>query len=166
MSGQSALSRRLWLLLLVLVVLFIFRNMIFSDYSGETRSYLKKVGKDEVADYIVPKTYSELRKERMNKDVQFDMMWLNVTRLSATEEQHHLQKADMLATISKLQTEVQTMKSQLEQIKEHPKSQESATPVQPASKKSSSASVSAAGSMKKPTLDRSKSSSSKTSSEE
>lgn len=92
--------------------------MIFNDYTGETRSYLKKVGKDEAAEYIVPKTYSELRKERLTKDVQFDMMWLNVTRLSAQEETQRKAKADMQLTIDKLENELQSVKSQLAQIKD------------------------------------------------
>ena len=75
--------RRLWTVIAAIVAVFMLRNMLFTDYNQETRSYLKSIGKTEAADQIVPKTRREMIQEKLTKDVQFAELLRNMTQLTS-----------------------------------------------------------------------------------
>ena len=48
-----------------LLVLFFLRNLIFKDYTEETKSYLTSIGKSEAIDKVIPKTRLQLMEEKV-----------------------------------------------------------------------------------------------------
>jgi cobalamin biosynthesis Mg chelatase CobN len=107
---NSMVSRRVWAAIAAVVLLFIFRNMLFTDYTNETRKYLTSVGKADVADSFAPKSYSELRQEKVSKDSIFDQMMVNITKLMARAE-----AADAAAVSTNTQTQQMLLRQQTHQ---------------------------------------------------
>lgn len=125
-STGSMLSKRLWIIIGGILLLMIARNVVFNDYTGETRSYLQKVGKSEAADYIAPKTYSELRQEKLSRDMLFDQMLVNVTRLSAnlpslttipSPSTSTQSQQELMDKVTKLSEELESLKEELAEVK-------------------------------------------------
>jgi hypothetical protein len=52
-----------------------------TDYRGETMNYLTKTGQGDKIEYIVPKTTTELRAEKVEKDKLLDYLKGNMTQL-------------------------------------------------------------------------------------
>jgi hypothetical protein len=66
-----------------LLAFLMFMNIATTDYRGETTNYFMKTGQADRLDYILPKTTSELRAEKVSKDKLVEELLANVTRLSA-----------------------------------------------------------------------------------
>ena len=46
-------------------VLFFLRNLIFKDYTEETKSYLTAIGKKDAIDRVIPKTRAQVMEEKV-----------------------------------------------------------------------------------------------------
>lgn len=81
---STTMSRKDWILYIVggLFVLMILYNMFFRDYTQETKNYLTSIGRKDAIDKVVPKTYDDVIHERMKKELLFDQLLTNVTKLN------------------------------------------------------------------------------------
>lgn len=82
-SCWNSMSRRDIIILCAALafVVLMFRNILVKDYTMETKSYLTSVGQTDAIERVVPKTVSQLRQDRINKDALVDTMSHNITNL-------------------------------------------------------------------------------------
>ncbi|CAM9366099.1 unnamed protein product, partial [Heterosigma akashiwo] len=66
-----------------LILLFL-KNSFTKDYRGSTKDYLTKAGVDEEKiNKVVPKTYAEYQKEKMNEKEKVEWLMNQVTVLES-----------------------------------------------------------------------------------
>ena len=49
---SGMMSKRFYLLIVAFLLFFMLRNIFFTDYKDETRTYLKKIGRSDAIDYV------------------------------------------------------------------------------------------------------------------
>lgn len=88
--NMSQWTRRDWLAYSLgsLVLLFLLYNSLVRDYKAETRTYLTSIGKKDAIDKVVPRSYDEVRQERLRRDAMVDQLAANVSQL--VHEMKHL----------------------------------------------------------------------------
>mmetsp|Transcript_29702 Transcript_29702/g.28407 ORF Transcript_29702/g.28407 Transcript_29702/m.28407 type:complete len:193 (+) Transcript_29702:97-675(+) len=75
----TSLYRRAFIIFGSVFALLIGRNLLFRDYTGETKSFLTSIGRSDSIEKIVPKTNADLAKEKKSQLSVFDQMKLNLT---------------------------------------------------------------------------------------
>ena len=90
-SGNSS-TRRFVIIFCSLFAILLFRNIFFRDYTEETKSYLKGIGREDAIERIVPPTYSDVMDQKKLEKETISQLIKNITLL--TTEMHGL-KADV-----------------------------------------------------------------------
>ena len=75
------ISRKILIVSGIFFMLLVFRNAIFRDYNNETKNYLTSTGHTDIIDNIIPKTATEIKLERLNKDELLIDLAKNLTTL-------------------------------------------------------------------------------------
>lgn len=76
---SSSSSNRIFIIIIAIFSIFLLRNAITRNYNEETKSYLTSKGRTDIVDTIIPKTSTEIRMERLNKDELLKELALNMT---------------------------------------------------------------------------------------
>jgi 2-oxoglutarate dehydrogenase complex dehydrogenase (E1) component-like enzyme len=92
-----------WLLILSVFFMILFRNLFFRDYNSETKDYLKSIGREDVIDNVIPKTYNEVKAAQTLQEMTFKELVANMTIT--------------LSDVKQLQTEMHDMKSAFHELK-------------------------------------------------
>jgi hypothetical protein len=86
-SAPASSSSRFAIVAAVLILLIVIKNVMFVDYTNETKSYLTKIGRADAIENVVPKTASDVRREKFEQQVTIDQLVANVTALTRDNEQ-------------------------------------------------------------------------------
>ena len=81
-NGQSSSwTHRIYLFLGLIVVTLIFRNALFTDYTDETKNYLRSIGRSDSIDNVIPKTSTDIANDKKLQSQTINELVKNVTTL-------------------------------------------------------------------------------------
>jgi len=82
-SLQTFRGNRISLVFFALLAMLLMRNLLFRDYSSETKTYLQKIGRSDVIDRVIPPTYSDIAKSKRTQAMTIEDLVKNVTALQS-----------------------------------------------------------------------------------
>ena len=80
---QSSWSKRICMLVGILLTLIILRNAFFVDYDNETKDYLRSQGRTDIIDSLYPKTKTEIANDKKSQADTIAALIKNVTALQS-----------------------------------------------------------------------------------
>jgi hypothetical protein len=78
-TWMTMLSRRLTMVVVLILGLFLLRNMLFKNYTDETKNYLTKIGRSDAIDKVIPKTSDEYANEQQTQYEIFQSLVKNMS---------------------------------------------------------------------------------------
>lgn len=75
----NTFTKRMFLIVSGVVLLFIGRNLLTRDYTGETKTFLTSIGRADAIEKVVPKTLEDVQMERKKQISTFDQLVANMT---------------------------------------------------------------------------------------